>query len=526
MPRPPIAHLVPARLVVSIVATTWLAAGATSQTTKSIAWIPGDDIVSLDNTAGPQSAIERFDLVVVTPDGGGSTAIAALPTATWSAFFGDPDNDGLVAEYYKDANRRVFNHSGCLLKREDKGSKDRRDVYISVHRLTSSVPVVQVHTNAGRNVVNVEPGDFFRIRRGGDAEFFITQKLLMKAAGPQTSTAANMGASALTQSASGDLYYSPAPPNGHEVSDGTSRVKAEEGSIVWIPASAITYDASGNVQDVTSASARLVIEMGTNSPSPNPTCVGILSNSGAMDSSGVPLATTVSNWVTNLSGLCIDPNGGTFTSRLTGTTTHPNLWLVFDNPTHRGTILSTKPRPTQTNLGSIGTLNGVLLGSTSGAASGAWLGVVGDARGPAPFGLEVVDWGVAPKAPHGLEVADASNSGGVDLTADKDFTLVLQALRPRLPSILVLGGGPARGGYLPSVDLPTLNGFASLWTLNAGPITGYQGLTDNNGRTTLVVPLPSNPSFLKGISLIWQGAFLNLAPTPWGLTNPVVTDFR
>lgn len=490
---------------------------------SSLAWFAADDIQSLDTKAGPHRDLERFDLLVTTPAATGTVAFAAIPSAGWSAMIGDADADGMVAEFYNEPNRRIFNFSGCLLKREDKTSKDPRRLFVSVRRISNSAPKLRVHTNKGTVVRDVEPGDFFRILAGGDAEFFVTQALIMKAAGTQTASG-SPGASAMTQTASGDLYYSP-PNSGHYVSNGTGQVLAKDGSLIWIPASAITYDSSGNVSDIKAGSARLVMEKGTNSPSQNPTGVELTTNAGGRDSSGAPMVTTITNWVTNISGLCVDPAGGTWTSRLTGSVKHPHLWFVYDNVTHRGTIISTRPRTGFTVLGSLATFGGVTFGTRSGSASGAWLGVKGDMRGPAPLGLELVDWGVGTKAPHGLYVADTENGGGVDLATANNFTLALQATRSRTPTILVLGGGPSRGGHLASAALAGFEGFAALWTLNAGPITGFQNITDNFGRRTLVVPLPSNPSFLKGIALIWQGAFVNASP-PWGMTNPIVTEFR
>ncbi len=479
------------------------------------------DASSLETTGKTLSEIHRLDIAAVTPAKSGATMFGAVPTSAISAMIGDPDRDGVIAEFRSDNSVGRWGHAGCLLRNRDKKRANPRMLFWTVQDSGSAQnPKWQVFTAAGTKTRTVRPGDFVRIGENGTAEYFITQELIMKAAGKQPGAAAR-GASDVCQAKSGDLYYSP-PLRGHYVSNGKKQVLAKEGALIWIPASAIRYDGSGNVMDIRAGSARLVAEMGSNVPSSNLTIISMLTNSRAHDRDGVRIVTTGNNWITNLTGLAIDPNGGTFVSNLTGTTKHPNLIFAFANTFYRGTIFSTAVSSGQ--LGSIAKINGVQMGTQTGKADGRWLGAKGQASSPTLLGLEIAAWGLAPTHPWGLPLLDTNHRGAFDVTKDTSFSLDLQSMAARQPVLLMLGFGPSLGKPTAAVALPGLfAGFDAAYTLFGGPLVGSQGLTDRRGRKFLTVPIPKGGA-LKGTALIWQALFLSRGKH--GLSNPIVTDFR
>ena len=511
----------PVRLAFALAAISGAALHA--QTTRHTLFFPQlYDATSLDATGKSFAAISKFDIAAVTPDAKGAWMWSAISAASFSAMVGDGDNDGIVTEFYNQSASTVYAHSGCLLKREDRKTADRRLLYWSVREIQSGNHPYLYLPIAGGKFHKMRPGDFARIGRNGLAEFFITQDLIMKAAGPQTGTVSK-GASALTQDAGGNLYYSPPGSQGHVVTKLGKRVLAKDGSVIYIPASAITYDKDGNVKDVKSSSAIMIIEMGSNAPSNHPNMVTIVTNTKAVDSLGNRMVLTTNNWVTNVSGLAIDPNGGTFTSTLSGSTKHPNLLFVMDNRLYRGTVFTTKV--VQSRMGALATINGTQMGALTGKADGSWVGAKGAGNSPTLTGLEIAAWNLNPKIPYGMSNMSTQRQGRVVLGTDKTFSLDFQTTAPRLPLVLLLGGGPAKGKQMLAVNLGALFGdFATAYVFNGGPFAGAQGISDNFGRKFLSVPVPGGNA-LRGVSLVWQGLLIQRGPRHF-LSPPIVTEFR
>lgn len=508
--------------LIPLAALVFVPTGLAAQTSKLTLLFPQlHDADSLDTTAASLGKIHRLDIAAVTP-GSGATMFPAIPIAGFTAMIGDGDKDGVAAEYYKDASQQSWTFSGCLVKHADKQKRDRRLVYWTVKQL--GTPANKLVVFQGAQAYTVRQGDFIRLDENGRLDFFITQDLIMKAAGQQQGGVAK-GALDITQDKDGDLYYSP-PHNGHYVSDGTKQTLALEGAIVWIPRAGITYDAQGNVKDVKAGSARLVAERGSNNPSPNPNSVAMVTNSVATDAQGNLVATTLTNWITAMVGLAIDPNGGTWTSRLTGTAQHPNFIFAFDNDVYRATVFSTAKRKSQ--LGSIAKINGVQMGQTFGRATGAWIGAKGQNKSPTLHGLEVVDWGLAPQSPWGLVVLDTRNAGGFDQANDATFALDFQGLEPFRPIGMTLGFEAARGQPLLGVNVSAaFDGCATVYSFNLGPIVGsLPGISDARGRKLLQLPVIKDKNLL-GLGLVWQGfVFLRTPGKKPVLSNPIVTEFR
>ncbi len=503
----------------TLIAAAILGLGVSLTAQNTVLYTGRFETKSLDTAAGNLSVIREFDIGAVTPSKTGSTAFSFLPASGMSAMIGDPDKDGQLAEYYKAKSYFTrWNHAGCFMKAADKGKADPRLVYWTVRDSGASTnPKLLVFVAGGTKTALVKPGDFVRPGANGSADFFITQALIMKAAGKQPK-AFKPGASDIAQAKDGSLYYSPAE-GGHWVFDGSNQAFAYDGAICYIPASAITYDATGNVKDITAGSARLIVNEITSTPNIR-TFVG---NANAADRSGKKITSTA-----NLVGLAIDPNGGTFVSPVTPKIKHPNLVFTFDNGGYAGTIFTTATNSTSVP-GDIAKINGVLMGAhLPGKADGSYLGVKLDLPifQPTLMGLEVIPTNLKSKAPYGMPVLDTQKDGVLVLGTDKNLELDVQSLIPRLPILLVLGVGPGKAAFAPSADLSSiLGGFGSLYEVVPGPFVLSGGLTSLKGQALVKLPVPNDPT-LKGQKLLWQAVARNLsAPFNW-LTNPVVTDIR
>ncbi len=298
------------------------------------------DEITIDNGNGHVEAglIRTDEVGMVTPVPGTlySASIFLSTDAQW-AYLGDEDLDGRIADSSSAGpggdTDAVFikNFIGAPL------TATPRDVYVSKEGITDLV--------AGSN-----DSDVFRYAAGG-RELFITEQQITDAIGGDTGHDLN----AICQTSTGDLYISfsdvAVTINGTDVSDG---------GIVRIPASAITYDVDGNVASVAAATAEIVAqEADVNA---------MIANSAMLTSVGGTPSTSM-----ELSGLEIDPNGGTWNSPVT-LADQPNLLFAFGGFSNDGAILSTA------GGGSIATINGVPLASTV-ATTGVQVGLLPDSSG-------------------------------------------------------------------------------------------------------------------------------------------------
>ncbi|MFQ5503386.1 MAG: hypothetical protein ACE5F1_01155, partial [Planctomycetota bacterium] len=419
------------------------------------------DSTSIDDKSGLLSTVRPFDLVAVTP-GTGATAFPFVAGAGISALIGDPDRDGKIAEF-AGLPHDAFGITGLMMKHADKAKGDPRLVYWTIREVSTTDPKIQVFINGGKGVHTVRVGDFVRLTENGEAEFFIKREHFAKAAGSQSGNWIH-GAGALCQAPNRDLYY--APPNGvtqnlsinggHWISNGTRQTFALDGAICHIPASAITYDAKGNVSDVQAGSGRLLINEIGSGPGGEIPVRTMCINSGAVDSIGNPTSVTHV-----MVGLEIDPNGGLFRGWFDQKPRHPNLIFTFNNPLWRsqgswvGTVFSTAADATG-RMGTIAAINKVSMGVKSGKATGAWTGLklgAGNPSAPVLRGLCLIDARLASVAPYGHAALQTAGDGLVDTTKDPNIHLAIQGPRGRLPSFLLLGLGPGTGGQPLSLDL-------------------------------------------------------------------------
>lgn len=520
--------------IATIVFALWaIGAGAPCQN-KTLLFFPRYDSTSTDTAAlGRLGSLRPFDLTAVTPAGNAS-AHPLLPAAGFSALFGDADNDGSFAEFsgLPDAS---WGLGAPFVRWDDKPSGDPRLVYWTIREPALGAPTITLFNNL-TTIHTMRVGDWVRITESGEAEFFIKQEQFVKAAGAQAGVFV-AGATAICQAANKDIYYCPAHgvssanqiAGGHYVSDGTNQVFAFDGAICRIPASAITYDNSGNVQDVVAGSARLVVNETGAGPQNQPSVRTMVQNSFANDSIGNKTTITFM-----MVGLEIDPNGGGFMGWFGQQ--HPNLIFTFENQSTSccggpwgswmSTIFSTAGSP----MGQIATMNNFPLGTTTGNANGAWVGLqagVGHPDAPIIRGLAWIDAGYQPAPPYGNATLQTANDGVIDLSTDPTAYLDVQSPIAGGAVDFYLGIGPFPGTRPLSFSLsPLLGGYGSVHVLSLGPVKLGGTVCNAAGQATIAIPVPNNP-VLKGLSLIWQ-AYLFTKPTlPVDqLSNPVLNEIR
>lgn len=508
-----------------------LASAALSAQSKTLLFVSRYDSQSLDATAGLLGNARPFDIFAVTP-GVGATAFPWLPGAGIAATIGDPDNDGVVAQF-AGLPQDSFGLGPLFVKDADRKSGDPRKVYWSVRVPIQMPPRIDVFS--GTTVHTIRPGDFVRLTQNGEVEFFIKQEHFVAAAGTQTGNWVN-GAGALCQAPNGDLYY--APPNavsqggavagGHYVNK-PAPTWCNDGAICRIPRADITYDTNGNVTSIANGSAWLVAEEVGSGPSAEPSVRTMCVNSGALDSINKVTAVTFT-----MVGLEIDPNGGIWKGWHDKTVDIPNLIFTFNNTATTccggpwgswcGTVFSTAPNGS--SQGSIAKINGMTMGATSGNADGAWTGLkggTGNASAPVIRGLAWIEAGFKSTAPYGNATLVTPGDGKVELLKDPNVRLMVQGPIGVFPSVLVVGFGVGTGKRPTSFDLSgVFGGYANVHV----PTVLFQfglGASDLKGRSSFVVPLPNDPRLI-GLNVTWQGA--SITGNKDLLTNPVVTEIR
>ena len=484
--------------------------------------------VSLDHAnerpGGSISQLSEFAISMVSP-GAGAFARTWVPATTQECYMGDVTGTG---DYTPLAGLKTYfqriNIAGPFVRHADKARADARRFFWTVRDVEPTIDIVVQDQNGGV-AVPVLPGDFVRLTSNGNVEYFITQAQFLTAAGAQTGTFA-AGASALCQDAQGNLYYSPAEGgqwiNGNRLVSGPEF--AFDGAIVKIPASAITYDARGNVQAVQPDSAYMVFQETSPGLNGGPSMRQLVTTANAYDNSGAVLLQTT----TNLVGLDLDPNGGTITAAWplgdpsTGGTydTLPNLVFTWDSGSWGGTIFSTA------NNGSIAIINGIKCGSDlSGVpADGSWLGVMSDVANfqPTLMGLQVIpEPGFAPL------VADAPNFGALQPSSPFELDYLTA---PNSVVGTVAQFGPLGNGSVPSsIDFNQVFGPASWNTLFTIPLAGLQPIglpvisSAPSGYATLAFPNPVTTA-LVGVTLVFHG----VSPAGSGVqvSNPTIVQLK
>lgn len=484
--------------------------------------------VSLDapneRPGGAITKLEEFDISYVLPLTG-SPARTLLPATAMQCYLGDGNNDG---NYTKFAGFKTYFENiqigGLFVKAADSAAVTWDKVYFTVRDNVVGKDI-EVMTNNGTTTQTLVPGDWVRLLPNGNVEFFMTAAQLAVAAGSPSPTGTSVhGAHALLQTANGDLYYVPVQ-GGQWVNGNTvgTPVFAQDGAICAIAASAITYDASGNVQSFAPNSARLVIDEVAGGPSAAPLTIRqMVLNAGASARDGTPIQ--VAGVFGKIVGLGLDPAGGTFAARFPDPTgafpNEPNFVFASDAGSYAATIFSTA------NNGSVATINGVLCGSTTPGvpANGSWLGVSLDVPNfqPSLMGLCVVG-GVA----YQPAILDQNGFGKLPLASAQPTWDVDVYSSPQSFAFLFLSLGPTAAGLVPSsvptgfVPLPfTLDSWSDVFLTN-GLFTMGSTITNAQGYGTVTIPNPNNGG-LTNFNLMVQGIVLQ--PTGFQLTTPMLVQ--
>lgn len=331
----------------------WLAVLAPAQHT--ILFVAGSadrNTLALD---APEVDLMRSDEIYeVTPLlGVAYPARPFLPISLQYHYTGDLDGDAIYVEDDTEGPGDTIDE--VFVKAGTTGPVTPRDVYWSVAAVTTA------------NIPGLRVSDVARFSGQGTLEFFLTHAQLNDACGlASTSTTCNLDA--LCQSAGGDLFFSQA---GTITINGVS---TEDGDLWRIPSAAITYDANGNVSAITvGAAVRIATE---------DDLIAMVVASGQRSSVG-GVINSVANPAFELSGIEIDPNGGTWTSPIDAQN-YPNILFCWNDFSNDGAILSTAAG------GSIAVVNGVPMGSTV-ATLGDQIGILPDSTGTfGPNGLALV----------------------------------------------------------------------------------------------------------------------------------------
>lgn len=429
-----------------------------------------------ENTIGldaPEIDLIRNDSIFeVTPvPGVGYTARPFLPVTLQWFYVGDSDADGVYVDASVDGPGGQIDE--IFVKRGVVGPVTPRDVFFSIAATNAQLP-------------GVLPSDIVRYAAQGVREVFLSEAQLMIGTG---GTSLNLDA--LCQSAAGDLFFS------FSLTETLPIGSVDDGDLLMIPASAIIYDGAGNVASILpNSTVRVANEADLEA---------MIANSGHRTSVG-GLHTAASAF--ELSGLEIDPNGGTFVSPLDAQLVLPNLLFCWNDSTNDGAILSTAAG------GSIAVINGVPMGSTI-ATQGDQIGWLPGSTGVfGPGGLALIP--AQPQAyamlnyprnlhtqGSGMSMVQFQVSGGTPLGA----SLVLYSPEASPPSgaFFAFPSPPPFTGEL-GMTAPVVLDFylhdalgncvSPLLLLNTTALTGLDVTAQAIDVTTLRVSTPSAMSFL------------------------------
>lgn len=290
--------------------------------------------------------IRNDEIYAVTPlPGGGYSARPFLPVSLAWYYVGDQDGDALYVDAQTDGPGGALD--ALFVKAGTTGPVSPRDVYWSIAAASANLP-------------GVGPSDVVRYAAQGALEVFVSETQLETATGGTT-----LNLDALAQSAAGDLYLS------FSLTETLAIGSVADGDLLTIPAAAITYDAAGNVTSIAPNSVALLATEAD--------LIALVNNSGFRTSVGGTVTTSF-----ELSGLEIDPNGGTFVSPANPLLIAPNLLFCWNDFSNDGAVISTA------GGGSIATINGVPIGSTV-ATLGDQIGWLPDSTGTnGPGGLALI----------------------------------------------------------------------------------------------------------------------------------------
>ena len=442
-----------------------LAALAPAQTTQILTSVNGTtDARTLALDPAEIDEIREGDIYEVFPLPGVPYSLRPfLPISLQWHFAGDIDGDGQYVEGSDSGPTGSGNGIDAIFRKATApGPFTPRDIYFSTESASSTLGTL--------------PSDVVRYAGQGVLEYFLTEAQLETATGGTT-----LNLDALCQTLTGDLFFS------FSLTETLHFGSADDGDLLFIPSSAITYDASGNVVAIAANSATIVLE--------DSDLNAMQANSGFVEFDGGPPSTLF-----DLSGLDLDPNGGTFVSPV-DTLVYPNLVWTWSDSSNDGAILSTALG------GSFAVINGVPMGSAV-ATTGAQIGLQPTSSGTSGLGglavipvqgqqFEVLNY---PRNLHtsgdGQTFVQLQVSGGTP----NGFTLLAWSVEANTPN----GAFPA----IPAIP-PFTGEFGMLSPVIIGVFANdAQGIT-----TTPLITLDT--TVLSGVNLAAQGLDVGTFALSW-----------
>jgi hypothetical protein len=431
--------------------TTLFALGGTTAAQDSLVFCMDGDEVTLDNGSGLVEAglIRQDETAIVTPGSGAYSASIFLSMNAQWAFISDADGDGEVVD--SSSGGPGDDTDAVFVKRfpaPPTAPLGPRDVYLSKEG------------DAGFDTATFSDGDVFRYAVQGVVEVFVSEAQLLEALGQ--SPTADLDLDAICQSGVGDLFVSFAD------TETVPAGSADDGAILRIPASAITYDVDNNVASIATGSAEIVAtEDQVNA---------WIATSLMKTSVGGDPSTSI-----DTTALELDPAGGSFEAPAMPGVFLPNLLFAWSGFSNDGAVLSTA------GGGSLASLNGIPLASDV-ATTGAQIGLAPDSTGLG--GL--MGMGIVPGSGHPFAVENHPTS----LITSSTILWSRQEVSGATPGGIVVffvdPGMSGPGAVLLAVSIPGLGGEL----FSDGTVTPLATLTaDDAGYVGNVITLPS---FLVG----------------------------
>lgn len=480
------------------------------------------DVVN-ERPGGAINQLTEYDFTLTLPNPTGSIARTLMPATAMHCYLGDGDFDAnfLKLRDWKSSYSEPIGLGGVFVRHADRNAISWDKIFFSVRfGVPVSPPEFEVFVGGGIPYL-IEPSDWVRLLPNGDSQWFIAPGQLLHAAGQQQA-GASVGAGALLQAASGDLYYSPSD-GGHWVHGiPGSPAFAEDGAICKIDASNITYDTNGNVSGFAPNSTRILLNETLASGSPS--IRQWVQQASAFDRLGQTLQ---SSGYGKTGGLAFDPAGGTWLPAYPDASGNfvpePNMIFCTETPQYGGTLFSSK------NGGEVAVLGGVLCGSTTAGvvADGSWLGVQLDVANDQPslLGFCLVD---VPPLPQPF-LADQGDFGALSPAGMQSNWEVDFYGEVGMPLLALLSAGPSFptlfAASLPATVAP-LNLGPNSWPdifLTAPILTFGATTTDAFGYATVSIANP-NPGGFAGFTMIVQG--LSFASTGLQLSSPVLVQLQ
>lgn len=433
-----------------------LALGAGLHAQHSLVFCMDESEVTLDNGDGLVEAglIRPDETALVTPKAGVYSASVFQSMGAQWAFIGDADADG---ELLDSAGAGPGGGTDALFVKNfppPAPGAGPRDVYVS-------------KLDAEGFGSGVENGDVFRYASQGVLDVFVSEGQLLTALGQ--SALGDLNTDAICQAGNGDLFVSFAD---QELCPGGT---ADDGGLLRIPVTSITYAANGNVSAIAAGSAQLIAQ--------EPNVNAWIAASGVKTSGGAAPTTSI-----DLAALELDPAGGTFEAPLVPGLMLPNLLFAWSGVSNEAAVLSTS------GGGTLATLNGVALASAT-ATTGVQLGLLPDAAGVSGLmGLAIIPERLPPQA------VEVYPTGLITGTSSLWSRQEVSGATPGGAVIFLVDGGPTGpGSVVPSLMLGSVGEFFS-----DGILTVLATQTaDAGGYAGNVVTIPGSLVGL-GFNMIFQ----------------------